>query len=94
MELPPFRVVAVSVDGAEQGPVGDAGEFEPGPETADRTGGGVGPVGNADLAAGALLVRFGTADGHDEAFVAFLEIGDVESHELTAAEGAGKPDEE
>src|SRR5207248_19437 len=74
--------------------VRDPGQVEPGPEVAYRARGGVGAVWDADRPADAFLVRLGAPQRDDEAFVAFLEVGHVESDELAAAQGAGEPDEE
>ena len=41
-------------------PVGDGSEVEPAPEVADWARRGVGAVGDTDLAAGGLLVAYGT----------------------------------
>lgn len=61
-----------------------------------RTGhvAGIGAVGDADLAAGGVLVHLRPSHRDDEPFLAFLEVGDIEGDELAAAEGAREPEEQ
>jgi uncharacterized lipoprotein len=61
-----------------------------GVERSHRAGQQVRPVGDADLATGALLVCFGPGDAHHQTLVDLLEILGLQGDDLTAAKGAGE----
>ena len=80
-------------DPAKDGTGGDARRGEPAAQCADRAGGVLLPKGNADLAAGSLLVGLRAAQVDDQAVLGEGEVGIVDRGKLRAAEGAGEADQ-
>ena len=85
--------LANPVDPAKDGSGGDARRGEPMAQCADRASLLLLPKGNADLAAGCLLVGLRAAQVDDETVLGEREVGEVDRGELGAAEGAGEADE-
>ena len=84
--------LTMTVDPAKDGAGGDARFGEPPAQHADRAGFLLLPKGNADLAAGGLLVGLRAAEINDEAVLGEGEVGKVDRGKLRAAEGAGEAD--
>ena len=82
----------MALDPAKGSTGGDARFGEPAAQRADRAGGILLPKGNADLAAGCLLVGLRAAKVDDQAVLGEGEVGQVDRGELRAAEGAGVAD--
>ena len=86
--------VAVAVHRAQERPAGDARRVEPAPHRPDRARRLVLPVGDLDVAPGALLVDLGAAKVDEEPVGVVLEVLDVEADELAASEPAGVAEEQ
>ena len=84
----------MAVDPVKDGAGGDARRSEPASRGADRAGYLVGPKGNADLAAGSLLVGLRAAEIDNQAVLGEREVGQVDRGKLRAAEGAGEADKD
>ena len=84
--------LAMAVDPAKDSTGGDAGLGEPAAQGADRAGCLLFPKGNANLAAGCLLVGLRAAQINDQAVLGEGEVGQVDRGKLRAAEGAGEAD--
>jgi hypothetical protein len=67
--------LAMAVDPAKDGTGGDARRGQPAAQRADRAGGVLLPKGNADLAAGCLLVGLRAAEIDDQAVLGEGEVG-------------------
>jgi hypothetical protein len=80
--------LAMAGDSAEDRTGRDARIGEPVAQDADRAGFHLLPKGNADLAAGCLLIGLRAAQVDDEAVLGEGEVGEVDRGELGAAEGA------
>jgi hypothetical protein len=83
--------LAMAIDPAKDGTGGDARRGQPAAQRADRAGSFLLPKGNADLAAGCLLVGLRAAQVDDEAVLGESEVGVVDRGKLRAAKGAAKP---
>ena len=85
--------LAVAVDPVKDGAGTEAKRGQPALQRADRAGYLLLPKGNADLAAGRLLVGLRSAEVNDQAVLSKAEVGEVDRGKLGAAEGAGEADE-
>lgn len=84
----------MAVDGAEQRTVADARTEAPRLDGRDGAGVAIPADGERHATSFTFLVGLQAADGHDDAFVAALEVADVDADQLAAPERPGEPHEQ